>query len=163
MSISQVLPHLYVSDCVSARSKSFLVEHNIKRIVSVTHRDYDLPDNELCDELGISTKVFAIADAAFNDKENALVKEFFPWVNDAEDAGQAVLVHCQQGLSRSTSFIVAYLAWKGMDAGDAIRFVQKRHPDMRPWLDTMESFLGCIGGCVPEEHKDRSGERERVK
>lgn len=163
MSISQVLPYIYVSDCGSAQSRSVLSMYRIKRIVSVTHRDYDLPSSELCEELGIRTKVFPIADTHFTDDEGILIGEIFPWVREAEENCETVLVHCKMGLSRSPSFIVAYLVWRGMDPSEAIRLVQNKHSDTSPWLNTMESFLSCVGSSVPDEHKDVSGPLPRVK
>ena len=163
MSISQVLPHLYVSDCLAAQSESILAGHNIKRILSVTKRDENLPPSEICQKLGIRTKVFRIDDIAFVDEEEILTRDIFPWVRKAIDSREVVLVHCRLGLSRSPSLIVAYLVWRGMSFNEAWEFVREKHPDINPWLDTMESFLQCVGANIPEEHKDRSGERERVK
>jgi len=163
MSISQVLRHLYISDCVAAQSESVLAERSIRRIISITERAENFPPSELCRSLGVRTKTFPIIDESFIDEEEVLVKDFFPWLHEAIENRETVLVHCEMGLSRSPSFVVAYLVWEGMDPGEALRLVQKKHPDTSPWLDTMESFLGCVGANVPEEHKDKSGERERVK
>lgn len=163
MSISQVLAHLYISDCGLAGSRTTLVKYGIRRIVSVTHRDYDLPPNELCEQLGIRTKVFPIADTHFTDDEGVLTGEIFPWVREAEENGEAVLVHCQAGMSRSPSFVVAYLVWKEMNPSEAIQLVLGKHPDASPWLNTMESFLHCVGASVPEKHKDKADPLGKVK
>ncbi|MFY9457647.1 MAG: dual specificity protein phosphatase [Candidatus Spechtbacterales bacterium] len=156
MSIGQVRPYIYISDCGSAQTRSILRDRNIRRIVSVTNRESSLPSYELCQELGIATKVFRIMDTAFVDEEEVLVKDFFPWVREAEESGEAVIVHCVAGISRSPSFVVAYLVWRGMTFKDAWKLVKEKHPDAGPWLNTMESFLKCVGSSVPEEHIDRS-------
>jgi protein-tyrosine phosphatase len=52
------------------------------------------------------------------DSEVADLSQYFEracgFINDAREHGHAVLVHCQQGVSRSASIIIAYLIKHGV-------------------------------------------------
>jgi protein-tyrosine phosphatase len=52
-------------------------------------------------------------------------------------AGHAVYVHCNAGMNRSPSTIVAYLHWvRGMPFNEAVEYVMKRHPS-DPYIEAI--------------------------
>eukprot|EP01105_Mastigella_eilhardi_P024528 TRINITY_DN641_c0_g1_i4.p1 TRINITY_DN641_c0_g1~~TRINITY_DN641_c0_g1_i4.p1 ORF type:complete len:754 (+),score=199.16 TRINITY_DN641_c0_g1_i4:166-2262(+) len=57
------------------------------------------------------------------------------WLENLRLAHHRVLVHCYQGISRSSSFVVAYLIWKnGLRVDEALRFVRERRIVVEPNL-----------------------------
>lgn len=72
-------------------------------------------------------------------------------IEAARASGSHVLVHCQQGVSRSTSFVIAYLMWAGqMSFRDAYAFVRACRPIAGPNMSFMvqliefEKFLATL-------------------
>ncbi|KAI5119809.1 hypothetical protein M0805_006942 [Coniferiporia weirii] len=55
------------------------------------------------------------------------------YIADKLGRGENVLVHCQQGISRSAAIVIAYLIWsKGMDYDDAFGLVKSRRRCVKP-------------------------------
>ncbi|KAF2184528.1 phosphatases II [Zopfia rhizophila CBS 207.26] len=111
-SISQVkdIPGLYISDRFAARSRSLLASLNVGYVLSVT-RIEDVPKFA---EDRVAVKHIDIDDDPMEDILCHL-DDACDWIDAAlhsstlasEVAG--VVVHCTQGISRSSSFIIAYL------------------------------------------------------
>lgn len=67
---------------------------------------------------------------------------FFPSTEEAHQAGQGLLIHCQAGVSRSATIVIAYLmkhTWMTMT--DAYKFVKSRRPIISPNLNFMGQLL----------------------
>ncbi|RFU26809.1 hypothetical protein B7463_g9532, partial [Scytalidium lignicola] len=119
--IAQVkqIPGLFISDRFTARNRSLLKDHNIRYILSITRRE-DIPKfndtNDQHENYRIIQKHIDIDDDPTEDILRYL-KEACDWIdeslqssfNASSKTGVGVLVHCTQGISRSGSFIVAYL------------------------------------------------------
>ena len=61
---------------------------------------------------------------------------------EAQHAGQGVLIHCQAGVSRSATIVIAYLmkhSWMTMT--DAYKFVKARRAIISPNLNFMGQLL----------------------
>jgi protein-tyrosine phosphatase len=61
--------------------------------------------------------------------------ESFDFIEETlKDDKNGLLVHCNAGVSRSTSFVIAYLLQKGIfrTYGDALHYVRKRRPVVSP-------------------------------
>lgn len=129
---SKILPQLFCGDETSAKDKSFLLKHNIHKIVvagrnlSLYHKEdqrfhyYSIPiaDDESED---ISQYFSPVID--FIDKTN----------NESKKNDCSTLVHCRMGESRSGAFIVAYLMKTlNMNAEEALEFAQKQRPVIQP-------------------------------
>lgn len=55
------------------------------------------------------------------------------WINSSISNGKGVLVHCQQGISRSAAVVIAYLIrYKGMGYDDAYEYVRKTRACIKP-------------------------------
>jgi len=152
-SISQVNPHIYLSDIESAYSRSVLMKCNIKRIVSVTPHDEDGILRDLCQSLGIEQMRFPIRDRPFVDEKNTLANDILPWMHAAQESLEVTLVHCGMGISRSPSLVITYLVWRGMSFGEALTLVQEKHLRTNPFPDVLDSFLKCIGLSVPDGYR----------
>lgn len=61
---------------------------------------------------------------------------------EAHQAGMGLLIHCQAGVSRSATIVIAYLmkhTWMTMT--DAYKFVKARRPIISPNLNFMGQLL----------------------
>jgi protein phosphatase slingshot len=136
--ISQILPNLFLGNIGAAKSKKLLEQHNIKYILRVLKiKDwiyegefaYHIVEIEDHDDIEIMHH--------FND-----AVEFIQQKMDLEDGN--VFVHCQQGKSRSASFVIAYLINKhGMSLKDALAYVKERRPVAHPnpgFIEQLEKY-----------------------
>ncbi|KAJ3549615.1 hypothetical protein NMY22_g807 [Coprinellus aureogranulatus] len=108
---SEITPRLYLSDLWTACNPEEMERLGITHIVSIFIADRG--DANILAHLEESTKF--IKDALDESEDNK------------------VLVHCQQGISRSATVVCAYIcATQGMEAVDAIEFVQARRSIVCP-------------------------------
>ncbi|XP_026855607.2 dual specificity protein phosphatase 10 isoform X2 [Electrophorus electricus] len=78
------------------------------------------------------------------DIENAELTTVLPflYLEEAHQAGKGLLIHCQAGVSRSATIVIAYLmkhTWMTMT--DAYKFVKMRRPIISPNLNFMGQLL----------------------
>lgn len=69
-------------------------------------------------------------------------EEAFEFIEEAQQAGLGLLIHCQAGVSRSATIVIAYLmkhTWMTMT--DAYKFVKTRRPIISPNLNFMGQLL----------------------
>uniref|UniRef100_A0A3Q3R8Q1 Dual specificity phosphatase 10 n=1 Tax=Monopterus albus TaxID=43700 RepID=A0A3Q3R8Q1_MONAL len=69
-------------------------------------------------------------------------EEAFEFIEEAHQAGMGLLIHCQAGVSRSATIVIAYLmkhTWMTMT--DAYKFVKTRRPIISPNLNFMGQLL----------------------
>jgi hypothetical protein len=124
---SQVRPHIYLGSDFIARSKEILQKNGITHIVNAarvacgnyfpndfkyfTLNLYDSPSQSI---IGLFYKVIKFMDEAIENGGN-------------------VFVHCYQGVSRSSSIVVAYLIWKEkLGCRSLLEDVKRRRPVSSP-------------------------------
>eukprot|EP01064_Diplonema_japonicum_P001943 TRINITY_DN11281_c0_g1_i2.p1 TRINITY_DN11281_c0_g1~~TRINITY_DN11281_c0_g1_i2.p1 ORF type:complete len:920 (+),score=172.70 TRINITY_DN11281_c0_g1_i2:44-2803(+) len=124
----QVLDHLYLGSVRTVQSENILKELEITRIVTAGKQ------LEIIDPLpeGVDQLLLNVEDIPEQGLRNV-----FSSVNDyiekVRKEKRRVLVHCFAGLSRSVTFVCAYLIKKyGMTFKDAITFVKKARPNANP-------------------------------
>ncbi|KAG7223369.1 hypothetical protein INR49_015725 [Caranx melampygus] len=122
--VSPILPFLFLGNERDAQDLDLLLRLNIGYVVNVTTH---LPLYHV--NSGLRYKRLPATD---NSKQNLrqYFEEVFEFIEEAYQSGQGVLVHCQAGVSRSATIVIAYLMKHTlMTMTDAYKYVRSR----RPW------------------------------
>jgi len=139
----QILPHLYLGCRRVAANRDSLQRENISHVLNVTAH---IPNEyEDC----FTYKRIAVEDAAHVDM-GMYFSEAFDFIEQARRSNQKVLVHCQAGMSRSVTIILAYLMKHfGFSMEGAYDHVKARKSNIQPNFSFMgqlldfERFLSC--------------------
>ncbi|KAG6828986.1 hypothetical protein H0H92_006108 [Tricholoma furcatifolium] len=123
-------PHtgsLYVGS-LSAVDKDLLVQHNISHLVQVL----DAPWIPLSEKDGFSCHRIQILDQSSVDLKPHL-EAACNYIDRALRSGRNVLVHCQQGISRSPAIVIAYLIRNhGMSYDNAFALIKRQRACIKP-------------------------------
>ncbi|XP_061608674.1 uncharacterized protein si:dkey-175m17.7 [Phyllopteryx taeniolatus] len=134
--VSAILPFLFLGNERDARELDLLLRLNVGYVVNVTAH---LPLYHL--KSGLHYKRLPATD---NSKQNLrqYFEEVFEFIEEAYQSGQGVLVHCQAGVSRSATVVIAYLMKHTlMTMTDAYKYVRSRRPVVSPNLNFMGQLL----------------------
>lgn len=101
--VTQVLPYLYLGNARDAQDIELLQALGVSRVLNVTSRVSGYHE-----ESGVLCKTLPALD---NGHQN--LRQYFPeaiaFIECCKYSGQRVLVHCQAGISRSATIVIAYL------------------------------------------------------
>ncbi|KAL3311247.1 Dual specificity protein phosphatase 16 [Cichlidogyrus casuarinus] len=130
--ISQVLPHLFLGNARDAQDKDLLKKLHITHILNVTDSLPNAWENNF---------EYMRLPAVDDDRQN-LKPQFdcsFRFIEKAKANGGRVLVHCQAGVSRSVTIVIAYLLRcdREITLMDALDKVQEVRPIAGPNLNFM--------------------------
>ncbi|XP_055036468.2 uncharacterized protein [Misgurnus anguillicaudatus] len=135
--ISPILPFLFLGNERDAQDLDLLLRLNIGFVVNVTTH---LPLYHL--DTGLVR--YKRLPATDNSKQNLrqYFEEVFEFIEEARQCGRGVLVHCQAGVSRSATIVIAYLMKHTlMTMTDAYKYVRGRRPVVSPNLNFMGQLL----------------------
>ncbi|XP_063058257.1 uncharacterized protein si:dkey-175m17.7 [Engraulis encrasicolus] len=135
--ISPILPFLFLGNERDAQDLELLVRLDICYVVNVTTH---LPLYHL--ETGLVR--YKRLPATDNSRQNLrqYFEEVFEFIEEAHQSGRGVLVHCQAGVSRSATIVIAYLMKHTlMTMTDAYKYVRGRRPVVSPNLNFMGQLL----------------------
>eukprot|EP01063_Lacrimia_lanifica_P031844 TRINITY_DN5336_c0_g2_i1.p2 TRINITY_DN5336_c0_g2~~TRINITY_DN5336_c0_g2_i1.p2 ORF type:complete len:299 (+),score=137.87 TRINITY_DN5336_c0_g2_i1:108-1004(+) len=125
-----ILPLLYLGNIAFARDKAKLDELGIKRIVNATTHPPCFPND------------FAYETVHINDDRSAdirpLLRPAAAFMADGLDNGEPVFVHCEMGMSRSTTIIMAYLM---EHKGWSLRRAYLQTKLVRPCVRVTKTFI----------------------
>uniref|UniRef100_A0A1A8IW62 protein-tyrosine-phosphatase n=1 Tax=Nothobranchius kuhntae TaxID=321403 RepID=A0A1A8IW62_NOTKU len=134
--ISPILPFLFLGNERDAQDLDLLLRLNIGFVVNVTTH---LPLYHV--SVGLHYKRLPATD---NSKQNLrqYFEEVFEFIEEAYQSGKGVLIHCQAGVSRSATIVIAYLMKHTlMTMTDAYKYVRSRRPVVSPNLNFMGQLL----------------------
>ncbi|GAA5959412.1 hypothetical protein JCM8115_000104 [Rhodotorula mucilaginosa] len=138
--MQEVIPGLWIGDYQAAQDHNLLQKRNIVCVVSAMRQEYDAAP-------GVDMHRVAVDDT---DKSN-IIEHFVPTAEFISTAlarnDGAVLVHCQAGVSRSTTLVAAYLMSRhGLNVEQAIERIRAARPQVDPsefFLTQLELFERC--------------------
>ncbi len=127
----KITPNLYLGDAKIARSKYFLEHNNIYGIINAT-----------TDEPNAYPESYDYLRVNIYDKPSEQIRPFFQdvfeFIRRHHRPGHSVLVHCQMGISRSATLVIAYLMIDGHKTlGEAFQQVKS----VRQQIDPNEGFI----------------------
>ncbi|GAA5983367.1 hypothetical protein JCM10908_000256 [Rhodotorula pacifica] len=138
--MQEVIPGLWIGDYQAAQDHDLLHKRNIVCVVSAMRQEYDAAP-------GVDMHRVAVDDT---DKSN-IIEHFVPTAEFISSAlarnDGAVLVHCQAGVSRSTTLVAAYLMSRhGLNVEQAIERIRAARPQVDPsefFMTQLELFERC--------------------
>lgn len=124
----EIIPGLWLSGALPARSQETLSALKITHILSVIDRPVTIPPGTTMIHQHIPILDLPSEDLLSRfDTTTAFIKDAL------SQEGNRVLVHCLMGMSRSASVVAAYLVTTTkMNTDEAIKFIQERRPIVCP-------------------------------
>jgi predicted protein tyrosine phosphatase len=134
---SEILPFLYIGNQRDAASREKLDELGITHVVNVTSH---LPMH--FEENGITYKRLPATDSGSQNLKQYFT-EAIEFIDSAKTSNGKVLVHCQAGVSRSPTIVIAYLLARSQykSLTDAFSFVKDRRAIVAPNINFMGQLL----------------------
>ncbi|XP_053544831.1 dual specificity protein phosphatase 5 [Bombina bombina] len=135
--LSLILPFLFLGNEKDAQDLGRMVTLNIGHVLNVTTH---LPLYH-AESGGLRYKRLPATDNSKQDLRQYF-EEAFEFIEEAQQQGKGVLIHCQAGVSRSATVVIAYLMKHTlMTVGDAYKFVKGKRPIISPNLNFMGQLL----------------------
>lgn len=150
---SKVFDNLFQSSETIAKNKEQLVKHGITHILNagaVVCPNYFPNDFEY--------NPIYLFDGNREDISCLLLK-MLEWIDNTLNNGGKLLIHCQQGVSRSSSMTICYLMWKKkLSFGVAHQFLK----DIRSTANPNAGFIAQLMVWEKRLHKDYPPEQPRL-
>lgn len=122
---SQLSERLYLAGIATARDYALLRELGITAVMSLTR------DNPYCGGNGFKARIFPIDDASEMLNAKWVIEEFLEQMEEWEQSGETILIHCNAGISRTSSFAIAWIMHKrGCNADSDLRREWSRAEDL---------------------------------
>eukprot|EP01112_Ceratiomyxa_fruticulosa_P023668 TRINITY_DN915_c0_g1_i4.p1 TRINITY_DN915_c0_g1~~TRINITY_DN915_c0_g1_i4.p1 ORF type:complete len:221 (-),score=20.07 TRINITY_DN915_c0_g1_i4:201-863(-) len=123
---------LYLGDSVSVNNFEFQRQHNIKYIISLCNSPKDLPKSKRDYPHDYEFLGFEATDLdSYNISQH--FEECFEFIERAKSEKKAVLIHCLQGVSRSSTICCAYLMKeRGLTTLKSLQFLKQKRPCIVP-------------------------------
>uniref|UniRef100_A0A7S4FFW7 Protein-serine/threonine phosphatase n=2 Tax=Eutreptiella gymnastica TaxID=73025 RepID=A0A7S4FFW7_9EUGL len=135
-SMHEVRPGLFIGSMAAARDKALLRKHRITHVLTMNGVPPVFP------------KDFTYEVKKTNDADRRLLLQYLPtnlqFISGALTTGGCVFVHCERGVNRSGSMIVAYLMWnEGLNFEQALAEARAARRCINPrchcWLSHLSS------------------------
>lgn len=132
-----IINNLYLGNVDTAKDIMLLQKHGIKAIINISAGAIHFPSEFIYLKVHLLDK----SDSKITDHINTVIN----FINDNIQKG-GVLVHCKAGMSRSPSFIFAYLMHSEMkmEADTALKLLKEKRPEIRPkkeFIDAITLFI----------------------
>ncbi|PKA46263.1 Protein-tyrosine-phosphatase MKP1 [Apostasia shenzhenica] len=135
---SKVADHVYLGGDSVARNREILRQNGITHVLNCV--GFVCPEYFKSD---LGYKTLWLQDNP-NEDITSILYDVFDYFEDVREQGGRVLVHCCQGVSRSTSLVIAYLMWReGQSFEDAFQFVKAARGIANPNMGFASQLLQC--------------------
>ncbi|CAL4903207.1 unnamed protein product [Urochloa decumbens] len=135
---SKVAEHVYLGGDAVAKNRDILRKNGITHVLNCV--------GFVCPEYFKSDLIYRtlwLQDSPTEDITSILY-DVFDYFEDVREQGGRVFVHCCQGVSRSTSLVIAYLMWReGQSFDDAFQFVKAARGIANPNMGFACQLLQC--------------------
>ncbi|KAE8671991.1 Protein-tyrosine-phosphatase MKP1 [Hibiscus syriacus] len=135
---SKVAQHIYLGGDAVARDREILKQNGITHVLNCV--------GFVCPEYFKADFVYRtlwLQDSPSEDITSILY-DVFDYFEDVREQGGRVFVHCCQGVSRSTSLVIAYLMWReGHNFDDAFQYVKAARGIADPNMGFACQLLQC--------------------
>ncbi|XP_047161406.1 protein-tyrosine-phosphatase MKP1-like [Vigna umbellata] len=135
---SKIAEHVYLGSDTVAKNEEVLRRHGITHVLNCV--------GFVCPEYFKSDFVYKtlwLRDSPSEDITSILY-DVFDYFEDVRQQGGRVLVHCCQGVSRSTSLVIAYLMWReNQSFEDAFHIVKNARGIINPNMGFACQLLQC--------------------
>lgn len=136
-----VAPHLYLCSRLATQDRAVLEAHKITHVLNVTERAGNQWE-------GIKYLQIQATDGTRFDLA-AHFAQAHAFINEAKESGAAVLVHCEYGISRSATVVIAWLIkHHGMTLKEAFEHTKAQRRVIMP----NEGFLKQLSDFEKEVH-----------
>ncbi|KAF0027764.1 dual specificity protein phosphatase 19-like [Scophthalmus maximus] len=126
LQVGVVRPFLLLGSQDAAHDADTLQTHKVSHVLNVAYGVSNLFPDQLV------YKTLQILDVPDTDI-TSYFGECGAFIDQAREEGGVVLVHCNAGVSRSSSVVIGYLMWReGLPFGDAYSQVKQARPSTRP-------------------------------
>ncbi|KAJ8773534.1 hypothetical protein K2173_005780 [Erythroxylum novogranatense] len=135
---SRIADHVYLGSDAVAKNREVLRQNGITHVLNCV--GFVCPEYFKND---LVYKTLWLQDSPSEDITSILY-DVFDYFEDVRDQGGRVLVHCCQGVSRSTSLVIAYLMWReGQSFEDAFQSVKAARGVTNPNMGFACQLLQC--------------------
>ncbi|XP_050206050.1 protein-tyrosine-phosphatase MKP1-like [Mercurialis annua] len=135
---SRIADHIYLGSDAVAKNREILRQNGITHVLNCV--------GFVCPEYFKSDLVYKtlwLQDSPSEDITSILY-DVFDYFEDVRENDGKVLVHCCQGVSRSTSLVIAYLMWReGQSFEDAFQYVKAARGVTNPNMGFACQLLQC--------------------
>lgn len=136
----EILPNLYLGGYACSIDTSWRQARQIQAIANLC-----IADSPWIVEDTVPRWQVVLYDADVDTSNEKLAESLHPgtqFLHDHLQAGRVVLVHCQQGRSRSASLVLAYMVrFHDMTLARALAHLKRIRPDVRPNHGFMRTLL----------------------
>ncbi|KAF3433774.1 hypothetical protein FNV43_RR24877 [Rhamnella rubrinervis] len=135
---SKVAEHIYLGGDAVAKDREILKQNGITHILNCV--GFVCPEYFKAD---FAYRTLWLQDSPSEDITSILY-DVFDYFEDVREQGGRVFVHCCQGVSRSTSLVIAYLMWReGQSFDDAFQYVKAARGIADPNMGFACQLLQC--------------------
>ncbi|KAK6937056.1 Dual specificity phosphatase, catalytic domain [Dillenia turbinata] len=135
---SRIADHVYLGSDAVAKNREILRENGITHVLNCV--GFACPEYFKGD---LVYKTLWLQDSPSEDITSILY-DVFDYFEDVREQGGRVFVHCCQGVSRSTSLVIAYLMWReGQSFEDAFQYVKAARGVTNPNMGFACQLLQC--------------------
>ncbi|KAK8363344.1 hypothetical protein V6Z11_A03G158600 [Gossypium hirsutum] len=135
---SRIADHIYLGSDAVAKNREILAKNGITHVLNCV--------GFVCPEYFKNDLVYKTLWLQDNPSEDitSILYDVFDYFEDVREQGGRVLVHCCQGVSRSTSLVIAYLMWREVQSfDDAFQYVKTARGVTNPNTGFAFQLLQC--------------------